>query len=205
MAIEYQYLAYSASEMYSALLRDDLAQAANIGCQTLARLAEDDAFFQAYAALFNERYADQVAFHEITGSIDHFRFFLENEEKLAQEAGMDPALASELTALARELRVTIRESEVQPETLLRTVVQLRDYTCNLASSFWHGEQQEQMRGTFRKITLAVGGAALIAIDAGSLGASLGLTAAGSAVSGAIGSTLIAPALEGLVRAEVEPA
>lgn len=208
MAAEYQYMIAAADRVFVLLshspnpARVDLAEASSICCNTLEILSNDALFFRDVETLGQRQRNNSEAFREITGattrSLGHFHHFWEREKSLLIMAGMDRSLVERLSRIVDEMIERIRETRLSVVHLRNVINAVRDDTCNLSNTLNQSLQEERdlnavERGV-RRGWYAIIGAAIVALDVSSLVATVGLSAAGTAVSRAVGGALIGAAV-----------
>jgi hypothetical protein len=178
--------------------QDHLREAAFIACNTLKQLSSDREFYRAVEQLAERQSENASDLDAITGDSAHFESFLRVEREIMIRAGITPELADHLLNKARELIQAVRSHSAEPQEVFAAFNAIRDRVCDLALSLQQQRQDRKTREWSKmfvlRVTFAVGGAALIGLNVSQLAVSLGLTAVGAAVSGAIGSTLIGNAV-----------
>jgi hypothetical protein len=219
MVSEYHYLVVTANEVFVLLHRSpipkpkELTESANLCCNALRQLSNDELFFRDVATLSESQKSNLFAFRQITGadtnSLSHFQYFWRLEKTLLISAGMDEHLVGQISSVVEEIIQSVRKKEVNVGDLRVLIAQIRNLTCNIANTLnkhlqelqEEEERRERAKWIGRNLYFIVG-AAIVAIDASSLASTVGLTSAGTAVSGAVGTWLMsaaAPSVEPLIR------
>jgi len=196
-------LVQAANGMFELLIEPpstlELHRAATIGCETLRNLVKEQWLFEQIDFLGELQANNQAAFRDIAGAkyqtLDHFRYFLDLDKKLMLLAGLQPDLVSVLARQAENLIEEIRQGSKDAYELRNSLLVLRQKTCDLADELCRNQRAEthhhKKRAFLVGVVFAVGGAAVISINAAptTIGG-IGLSAAGMAVSGAVGGVLI---------------
>jgi hypothetical protein len=197
-----EWLAQAANIMYKLLIEpfptlNELRKAARIGCETLRDLVEDQQFFTQVNFLRQLQTENLTDFHKITEAltIGHFRNFLSFEKELMRLGGLNPKLVEALISQAENLIEDIKYGAKSADELHGALFVLRQKTCSLEKELKENQQAEEQsdkrRARLLGIAYAVGGAALIGINASSAGIGvIGLSRAGKAFSGAVGGAII---------------
>jgi|SRR6267143_5869101 len=173
---------------------DDFERIFTIACKTFAQLSQDDDFFSAVRELDSRRELNAHLFMQIT-QLDHFIGpFRRIEKDLLLAAGLKHQAADLLLQAATGLLPEIQGPPPTLEEIRRHVENARVEACVNARLLQERRQTEEQRQKNKKRLLrfgyALGGGALIFTNVSALAASIGLSVAGSAVSGAAGVMLI---------------
>jgi hypothetical protein len=146
----------------------------------------------------NERSAENRKNLQIITAVDHFDFFLGAEGRLLKAAGTDPSLTTAILQQCREARAAARQGEFNAfrfrnaleelrETVCAEYLELRGATSDPGPS---GRRYRRLAACFKGVC----GCVVVGLDASALAATIGLTAAGSAVSIAVGAAVVDHAL-----------
>jgi len=179
----------------------ELREAFVVGCNALIRVQEEGAFLKAVNLLSQRVPAAKRDAEEIVTNIEHFMtHFLVIEESVMVAGGINQVTWARLSALAKDVRAEVTLGILDGERLLRIVRELRIVTCKIASQLEtavHGsEDWKRAARLLLKLGAGLGGATMIFVNAGGAAATLGLSAAGSVVSGILGGALLTESLEG---------
>jgi hypothetical protein len=203
--MEFNYLVKAANDMFEILSRQteptskDLSQFFAIGCSTLKRLEQDEEFKEVVDHFGSEwkQNQDVVA---IIADVRHFtEGFLQIERKVMLAAGLDDCTWSELHCAAEAVRKYVVQTGVNGTRLMTAVMYVREMACDIAADLSNKGVGDVTRrralNAVGRVAMGVGGAAMIGVNASSLALTIGLSAAGSAVSAAIGGGFITAAME----------
>jgi hypothetical protein len=150
--------------------------------------------------LAQSAYEERSAVREIM-NIDHFEFFLEAERRLLMEAGVDPSLAAAIIQRCQDGREGASRSEFNTIQFSSALEELRDAVCGilaeLRGSIFQQSSPNRLRRRLRASFEGVCGGVIVGLDATALAVSIGLSTAGSAVSGALGAAIVADAIAAL--------
>lgn len=173
--------------------RDLLVQCAETGYSLLREetyvkaLAED-------ARTLQKRAEDHRADIQVIMNGDHFEApFLRDETLLLEQAGTNPLLIEVILQYCREAREEARRAEFDANKFHTELGELREEMRQLRTEF----SKRGGRRLFQRLMdcfYGVCGCALVGLDASAFAASLGLAAASSAVSGAVGSAIVGLAI-----------
>ena len=177
---------------------EEFGRVFTIACTALKRLGDDPDFSRALDQLEKARETNRDDFQKIT-ELDHFvGSFLSLERDLLLKAGLSSNSVHYFLKEATSLRERIRGTSPKRAEVLNEVWDTRDDVCSIARTLTQKHEAEQnvrkMKQTIRRgikrAGFTLGGAAMIFTNASALAASIGLSIAGSAVSGAAGTALI---------------
>jgi hypothetical protein len=226
-----QGLVEDANQMYALLtpyqvLRregygDALVRCATIGC----RLLRDKALVQALVdgtRTFQEMaVAHRAEMQELVG-VEHFELLLRTETYLLDRAGIDRSLIAVIVRYCREAREGARQGELDADTFRAALEKLGNQVCKLLEpSVTRGggnresrhrsradharlraKHADQVAATQLQACLkGVCGCVIVGLDASTLAATVGLSAAGSAVSIALGGAIVGQAITELLAAQ----
>jgi hypothetical protein len=125
-----------------------------------------------------------------------FEFFLNAERRALIRAGVNPEFADWLVKRC----VSVRRDALQPpdtDALEVAINDLKREACRVSDELvlagLNAYQQRTLRAWSGRVGEGVGGLVLIGINAGTLPATLGLSASAAAVSAALGGTLVSRA------------
>lgn len=183
-----------------------LVQCAITGCSLLRNVAYMQALIDD-AKTLDERAADDRESLQAITAVDHFEFFLGVEGRLLDAAGADPSLTAVILHQCREAREAARRGEFNGYRFRRALEELRDEVCSVltelrAITFLPAPPRPQyprLVACFKGVC----GCVIVGLDASSLAPTIGLTAAGSAVSIAVGAAIVDHALADLRSANAQ--
>ena len=125
---------------------------------------------------------------------DHFEFFLEAEKGVLQAAGADSSLTMSILQQCRDMREAARRGEFSAFTFRSALEVLRDAVCGvlneLPDSATSQRPPRRLHRRLRACYAGVCGCLIVGLDASAFAASVGLTAAGTAVSAAVGAAIV---------------
>lgn len=179
----------------------DLDAAAWIAWNTFRNLAADAQFWQALTVLAERRVTHRQDYDAITGAStggdEPFQQFLAMERKLLVAVGMRADLVAELLddtpTNVERLRAWHRESS--PEALVAAVfAAIENLRQCMGTRATARAQRAQALVRLHTATHGVAGAAIIVVNGGALGL---LSAAGTAVSGTVGATVLSHAAKAI--------
>jgi hypothetical protein len=223
------YLIESVNQINGLLAKSDaspektsnyLLEAAAIGCRVLKQLVGDTTlntaveefadvriikgFLERTSDEYKRRQAKADEFRAIIEENEQFEAFLDLEREILIRGGLSRDIVNPLIASSRESVKEVRDRAKPPSEVIEAVRLLRDRACLLADDLIRDAKEEgsweHLKEKIKKIMLGLGGAALIGLNASSLATSVGITAAGSAVSAAIGATVIQSAAADIAKA-----
>ncbi|SRR6266542_3247 len=209
------------SEAHPEQRQDCLLEAAVIGCRMLKQLSSDPDFestlnefadvriirrLQQKASDLDQRRERQLVneFLTIIDDSTHLEMFLELEREIMIRGGLTLDVVDSLVESMRQSVGSVRERAKPPAEIIDTTRVLRDRACTLANDLVDQAQKDdwwdRASQRVKRILLGLGGGALIGLNSGALATSVGLTAAGSAVSIAIGGAIISSAAADVAKA-----
>lgn len=222
------YLIKSINQMEDLLMKaeafpgqapDCLLAAAVLGCRTLKELTGDvnlnsvteefadvriiKGFLDRASSEYKRRQAKIDEFRSVIEESDRFDDFLDLEREILIKGGLHRDTVEALIEASRESITEVRERAKPPSEVLEAARLLRDRACVLASDLIEEARQqdrwEDIKERIRKVILGLGGAALIGLNASSLAASVGITAALSVVSVGIGGAVVQSAAADIAK------
>lgn len=171
-----------------------LVQCATTGCSLL----RNPTYMQALvtdARMLEERISIYRTDMQSIMDGGHFEFFLEIEANLLRQAGADPSLIELILKRCRETREAARRSEFDAEKFRGALGQLRDEVCGALTELRRATSDQRLpRRRLRACLIGVSGCVVVGLDASMLAATSGLSAAGSAVSIAVGGAILSQAI-----------
>lgn len=201
---------------------DSLMQCARIGCFLLGNAVLVQALVDDMMTL-NERAAAEVRgdIQAITAA-EHFDFFLAGERRLLEAAGTDSLLITAILDQCRGVQQAARQGSFNPlgfraledlrHAACRVLAELRDAAHGYGPPGWpppgwappgwppplpptpsKHSRYPRLKACFKGVC----GCVVVGLDASALAGTLGLTAAGSAVSIAVGAAIVDNALSDL--------
>lgn len=199
------------SEIHPEQKKDYVLEAALVGCRTLGRLCDDPELVPALDQFSDVRlivtYIQKTttrakrsqrnrvqAFRSIIEDPTNFEHFLTLEREVLLKGGVAPDVVDLLIEQSQEAIDEVRARAKPPSEVLERVRLLRDRACVLsndliaeavADNSWEGIKEK-----IKRVLLGLGGTAIIGLNASSLAGSVGITAVGSAVSAALGATVL---------------
>lgn len=178
-----------------------LIQCAAAGCSILS----NDAYIRALvydARMFEyrrRRYHAEIS--SIMGDRAHFENFLRLEKLLLVQAGMDQGLADVIIGRCRDTREAGRHGRFDAKVFGNSLEELRLVVCgtlaDMRKSTLDQRRQEQLFRRLAAVRAGIFGCVVVGLDASSLIATVGLSAAGGAVSMAVGGAIIGQAINDL--------
>jgi hypothetical protein len=194
------YLVYACNEIEKILIGTlepspgECQHLFTIACNALKRLADDQDFSKALDQLEKAREVTKDDFVKIT-ELDHFvGNFLTIERDVLLKAGLSSQSVHYLLKEVAALRERIRDSSPDRSEVMAAIMDARDDVCSIATLLHQNqraiETAEKRRSAIRRSAFTLGGATIIFANASAFAISLGLSTAGSAVSGAAGTALI---------------
>jgi hypothetical protein len=178
---------------------EELGKIFAISCNTLRRVSAQSEFLRDVRILALRLDSHKSEFKDICENVAHFTYgFCKIEEKVLTAAGVSEKAVRSLLEQAKILRESIAISKFSQDEVQHNIEKLRDESCGIAKDLHKIplEQRDKLRQKkrARKIAYAISGTAVMVINASPLAVTMGLSAPGSAVSGAFGSGLIGAAL-----------
>jgi hypothetical protein len=208
---QWAYLSETANQMQVLCMGNepepqDMVKAAQMGCRATEQLEQDNNFFESVNLLSDRRREYDDAFRQIISDLNHLRNFLQVERQVMLKGGMSPQLVDTLMIKIEETFAMITQSRIDAERLRGGLQSIRYQACRLSDTMERAarmaapqERQETARRTKRHlffVLYTLGGAGIVLLNTSPIAVQLGLSEAGSAVSGAIGSGLIGVAIPG---------
>ena len=201
------YLVTASNMMFGILSKsiqpspNDLKEAFIVGCNALKRLREDGAFLTAVQMLAKRKGTVEQDVAKIINDIEHFTSgFLVIEGTVMVSAGINEVTWGRLSQAAKEVRADAAQVSLNENDLRNVVNELQVATCKIAHELERAEKGslkwKRAGKILVKVTLGIGGATMVFVNAGALAASLGLSTAGSAASATVGATLLTKSVEG---------
>jgi len=199
------------SDTHSKQRQDYLLEAAVLGCRTLKQLSGDPGFsstveefadvriikgfLEGASDEYKRRESEKVdQFRTIMENSDYFATFLDLEREVMVKAGLSVDIVDSLIKSSRESIEDVQRRARPASEVIETVRLLRDRACILSDDLINEAKDEDrwegVKERIKKVILGLGGVALIGLNASTLAASVGITAAGSAVSAALGAVFI---------------
>lgn len=179
---------------------DQLVQCAAAGCSLL----RNDSYIQAMvidSRTLTQRAREQRSTVQDIMEVHHFDFFLEGEKRLLTAAGADPSLVEVIIQQCRDARVKTGGDEVDTNQFRDALEELRDAVCRALAELRGSSFSQPPRRILQRRLMAcfegVCGGVIVGLDATALAVSIGLSAAGSAVSGALGAAIVGDAIANL--------
>jgi hypothetical protein len=171
----------------------------SIACHTLTRASAQADVLDDLRRLAITQKQFWAEYQEIVGNVDHFvRGFCVIEERAMIAAGLSENAAESLVQQAITLRDSIKSLTINPHQVRDDIKKLSDTSCDVARKIHeHPIQQDErrkMKKQLKRFFAGIGGIAIVGINASALAATIGLSAAGTAVSAGVGSGLIGAAL-----------
>lgn len=182
-----------------------LLQCATTGCSLLRNVTYVQALIDD-ARTLNERAADNHEGVQAITNVAQFEDFLEVERHLLDAAGADSSLTAVILHQCREARETARPGEFNSSRFRGALEELSDEVCSVLAELRATTFLPPPRPRYRRLLACfkgVCGCVIVGLDASSLAPTIGLSAAGSAVSIAIGSAVVDHALADLRSANAD--
>jgi hypothetical protein len=174
-----------------------LMQCATTGCSLLSNTAYLQALVDDERTL-NQRAAEYSENMRVITGVDHFEFFLEAEARLLEAAGADASLTAVILRRCREARAAAMQGEFNAFRFRDALEELRYAVCSaLAELRYATFDPRPLSRRHRRLVACfkgVCGCVVVGLDASALAGTIGLSAAGSAVSIAIGAAVVDHAL-----------
>lgn len=186
------YLAAAANEMIRVMWRhrppekQDLSDAANIGCNALEDLIDDPEFVSSVERLAQFQRENEREYHRILDDLEHFKDFLRAEKRLLLKYGLNEELVNRLLDAAEGQISAIREHRINLEQLHDAITRIRREACGASETIQ--DELAQRRRT-QIILYTLGAAVVIAANAAPIASGF-LLPIGVAISGGVGSFLI---------------
>ncbi|MEK6303972.1 MAG: hypothetical protein AABO41_24985 [Acidobacteriota bacterium] len=198
---QFRYIADATNDMHRILFEtispgeDDFRKVFAVGCNTLKQVAAQTEVLEDLRNLAMRQEQFWAEYREICGNVDHFvRGFCAIEKKVLIAGGINQSAADSLIKEAIRLRESMKNVKINPDRVLGDLKKLRDEACDIAKHLHdlpsQREEKRKSKKRLQRFFYAIGGTAMVAADAGAFALSLGLSLAGSAVSGCAGSALV---------------
>jgi hypothetical protein len=180
--------------------RQLLVQCAKIGCSLLS----NDMYLQALvndARVLQERRRHYRRDTKVITGRAHFEHFLRIERSLLEQAGTDPELTEAIIVRCREARKATRQDRFDANSFSGALEELRLAVCGVLAQLRGAtvDQPPLSRVSQRLTPVLKGicGCVVVGLDASILAPTVGLSAAGSAVSIAVGGAIVGQAITDL--------
>ncbi len=197
------YTALTLYETDRSLGRDSsgqLVQCATTGCSLLNNNVYIRAMLIDARTLAQRATAQRSAVRDIM-NVDHFEFFLQGESRLLMAAGVDPSLVAVIIQRCQEGREKASRDELDVNQFSSALEELRDAVCGTLAELRESTFQQPSPNRLHRRLIAsfegVCGGVIVGLDATALAVSIGLSTAGSAVSGALGAAIVGDAIAAL--------
>lgn len=164
------------------------SECARVGCSLLSSEAMRQALLEDAEQLARLAREHQEEVQQVAG---HIEYFLEAEGNLLRAAGADDALVARIIGELREASDAARRGQFDLTAFSEALDAARTTTCEIWAELRAGAKDEtRIRNRrLRACLQIVCGAAVVGLDASVLTATVGLSAAGMAVSGLLGATV----------------
>lgn len=173
-----------------------LIQCATTGCSLLSNDAYMQALVDDARMLQHQRWRRRRDMQVITGR--HFEVFLGVESRLLQQAGIDRGLIDIIIGRCREAREPVRRGNFDPNAFTAALGDLRLEVCGVLAELLRAtlaqRPPDQPSQRLAAVLKGVCGCVVVGLDASALASTVGLTAAGSAVSIAVGTAMVGQAI-----------
>jgi hypothetical protein len=198
----YEFLVESTNRLFamqakaSRVSPGDLAEALSIVCKSAGQLARDKPFVTSVDAIDSLSPDDRRELRRVLHDTEHFcSVFLSLERGLFEKAGFNPLATDLLLEQVENLRETALDSRLTSDQLRRTLEELEFTSCERASTLIRWQANDSTRANTRawigRLGTASGGLGMIALNAGLMIPTLGLTAPQAVVSSSIGGSMVA--------------
>jgi hypothetical protein len=178
-----------------------LIQGAMTGCSILSNDVYVRALVDDARTFEDRRRRHRADMRAIMGDRTHFENFLRLEKLLLLQAGMDQGLADVIIRRCRDAREGARRGRFDARAFGYALEELRLVVCGVLADMRKAtldqDRQEQMFRRLAAIRVGVFGSVVVGLDGSSLIATVGLSAAGAAVSIAIGGAMVGQAINEL--------
>ncbi len=178
----------------------DLLECARTGCSLLSNDMYVHALVEDARAFQERRWLHRKDMRIITGR-GHFEHFLRIERSLLQEAGTNPGLTEDIISRCREARKATRQGKFDANAFRGALEELRHAVCDVFADLreptFDQPPPHQLPRRLWSVLTGVCGCVVVALDYSSLAATVGLSAAGSQVSVAVGSGIVGKAITDL--------
>jgi len=172
----------------------DLIRVASVGCQTLRKIVEDNDFLsdmQRLAPQWQEQSSTFKSIHDVKNFVDQL---MPLEKKVLSLGGLNSKLVRGIEKQAQESLDAIKAWGANPQRVMQQLQSLQDRVCSLSFALRDEKERAQdradVKSLFKRWVFGIAGVASIGINASTLAVTLGLSAPGVALSGAIGAVLI---------------
>jgi hypothetical protein len=183
--------------------RRQLVRCAATGCALLSNDVYVEALVRDARARQEQRRRHRRDMRVITGGA-HFEYFLGLEKSLLEEAGTDPEMTEAIIDRCREVRKSTRHGKFGATAFSRALEELRLAVCDVLAELRKdtfdqppedqlSRPEDQLSRRLAAVLKGVFGCVVVGLDASSLAPTVGLSAAGSAVSIAVGSAIVGQA------------
>lgn len=167
-----------------------LMEASAIACGALGRLQENPRFRENVERVYS--ISSQLA--DVDEFSDSFEEFMQAEREILVKGGLSATSVSLLTAQCRTCIRNLHDRRGDPQDVIEAVGTLRTAACEIAdqlSGKHHDDERlRQWRKRARIVGLGLGGATIIGLNFSPLTTTVGLSTAGSQLSGEIGVGMI---------------
>jgi hypothetical protein len=167
-----------------------LMEASAIACGALGRLQDIPRFREDIEKVYS--FSSQLAYVEEFS--DSFEEFIQAEQEILTKGGLSATSVSLLTAQCRTSIRNLRDHRGDPQDVIDTVSTLRTAACEIAdqlsSKYRDNERLRQWRKRARIVGLGLGGATVIGLNFSPVTIMVGLSPAGTQLSGEIGVGMI---------------
>jgi len=204
------YLVEAANEMIGTMSKtlepgsQELTQVLVVGCKTLQLLNKDDGFRSDLLRAARVEKEQSTLRDSIIADLNHFSIgFLQVEQKVLLASGVSKVAASYLVKRALELRTAShgKFGRLDPREVEEALRKLASVACHVATQLDAASKEKKAWDRPYKqalgVTLGVGGAVVIFVDVSATAATVGMTAAGVAVSSVVGGALVTKGVEQL--------
>jgi hypothetical protein len=179
---------------------ESLVQCAVIGCSVLGNGVYVQALVDDARALRGTAANYRRNMHLITG-VDHFEYFLQIERSLLELAGADQGLIEIIFEKCRDARREARRGEINVAAFRDALEELRITACGtlieLRNATTNQRAPQQFARRLGTVLTGCCGCVVVGLDASILAPTVGLSAAGSAVSITVGGAIVAQAITDL--------
>ena len=198
----YEFLVDSTNRLFSMQAKAssvnsaDLAEALSIVCKSAGQLAKDKSFVSSVDNIGTLSPDERRELDRVLRDTEHFcSVFLNLERELFEKAGFNPLSTDLLMEHAEHLRNAALDSRLTSDQLRRTLEDLEFTSCERASTLirWQSDNaaRANRRAWIARLGTATGGLGMIALNAGLMIPTLGLSAPQAVVSSSIGTSMVA--------------
>lgn len=203
--MDIRYIVQATNDIFRTLSRkleptaQDLSDAFAVGCNALRRLADDRDFINDLMTASTYQHDNATAFKAAVDDVDHFvGGFLMAEKGLLLKAGLSKKAVETLIEQAKALRDDVKGWEANPEKMRVDINKFRNEVCHTAeallSEVLEEEERKRRRLFLVKVGRVLGGIAFVGINTSLLAIAEGISQVGIAMSGALGSAMMAAAM-----------